>query len=416
MSTAAVAAAKARLRPVERDRPRGARQVPAPRGRGPGVAARRAGRDPRPRAGNAGQAGGRHPGRTADPSFTTVADLIETYPFEEQVGNGLVVREPIGVVGCHHAVELSAEPDRRQGGAGARRRVHGGAQAQRGHAAVRVPVRRDPRRRRLAAGRVQPCVRLRPGGGRSHRCPPRRRHGVASPARPAPESASPSWPRRPSSGSTLELGGKSPNVILDDADIEKAVTAGVAAAYANCGQTCSALTRMLVPRSKLAEAEEVAGHVAESYTVGDPFAEATRARAAGVRGAARTRAGLHREGHRRGRPARDRRSRTARRARARASSCADRVLQRQQRHGHRAGGDLRPGACRSSPTTPRRRRSTSPTTRSTDSPRVSGGRRRRGPARGPQAPQRPGQRERRPLHRADALRRLQAVGQRPRVG
>src|SRR5438270_11921364 len=75
---------------------------------------------------------------------------------------------------------------------------------------------------------------------------------------------------------TLELGGKSPNVILDDADIEKAVTAGVAAAYANCGQTCSALTRMLVPRSKLEEAEAVAGRVAESYTVGDPFADGTK--------------------------------------------------------------------------------------------------------------------------------------------
>src|SRR6201999_3607111 len=45
----------------------------------------------------------------------------------------------------------------------------------------------------------------------------------------------------------LELGGKSPNVILDDADFETAVTDGVAAAYANSGQTCSALTRMIVP-------------------------------------------------------------------------------------------------------------------------------------------------------------------------
>ena len=52
---------------------------------------------------------------------------------------------------------------------------------------------------------------------------------------------------------SLELGGKSPNIILDDADLEKAVTDGVGKAFLNSGQTCSALTRMIVPRSKLAE-------------------------------------------------------------------------------------------------------------------------------------------------------------------
>jgi acyl-CoA reductase-like NAD-dependent aldehyde dehydrogenase len=74
----------------------------------------------------------------------------------------------------------------------------------------------------------------------------------------------------------LELGGKSPNILLDDADFPKAVKAGVGAAYANCGQTCSALTRMIVPRAHLAEVEELARAAAESYTVGDPFDEATR--------------------------------------------------------------------------------------------------------------------------------------------
>jgi acyl-CoA reductase-like NAD-dependent aldehyde dehydrogenase len=74
----------------------------------------------------------------------------------------------------------------------------------------------------------------------------------------------------------LELGGKSPNVILDDADFPTAVKAGVGAAYANSGQTCSALTRMIVPRSRLAEVEQIARETAESYTVGDPFAEGTR--------------------------------------------------------------------------------------------------------------------------------------------
>jgi aldehyde dehydrogenase (NAD+) len=75
---------------------------------------------------------------------------------------------------------------------------------------------------------------------------------------------------------TLELGGKSPNVILDDADLEQAVTDGVGKAFLNSGQTCSALTRMLVPRSKLAEVEAIAKAAAETYTPGDPFGESTR--------------------------------------------------------------------------------------------------------------------------------------------
>jgi aldehyde dehydrogenase (NAD+)/betaine-aldehyde dehydrogenase len=74
----------------------------------------------------------------------------------------------------------------------------------------------------------------------------------------------------------LELGGKSPNVVLDDADLETAVTDGVAKCYLNSGQTCSALTRMLVPRAKLAEAERIAAAVAEGTKVGDPFEEDTR--------------------------------------------------------------------------------------------------------------------------------------------
>lgn len=74
----------------------------------------------------------------------------------------------------------------------------------------------------------------------------------------------------------MELGGKSPNVILDDADLEKAVPDGVAKCFLNSGQTCSALTRMLVPRQRLAEAEEMAKAAAESFTPGDPFEPSTR--------------------------------------------------------------------------------------------------------------------------------------------
>ncbi|MCP5164363.1 MAG: aldehyde dehydrogenase family protein [Pseudomonadales bacterium] len=74
---------------------------------------------------------------------------------------------------------------------------------------------------------------------------------------------------------TQELGGKSPNIILEDADLEKAVTAGVMHMYQNTGQSCNAPSRMLVPRARLAEAEAIAARVTESVKVGDPAAEGT---------------------------------------------------------------------------------------------------------------------------------------------
>jgi acyl-CoA reductase-like NAD-dependent aldehyde dehydrogenase len=74
---------------------------------------------------------------------------------------------------------------------------------------------------------------------------------------------------------TLELGGKSANVILPDADLEKAVAVGVTNCYLNSGQTCTAWTRMLVPRDRLADAERLAAAKAEKYRLGDPLAEGT---------------------------------------------------------------------------------------------------------------------------------------------
>jgi acyl-CoA reductase-like NAD-dependent aldehyde dehydrogenase len=71
----------------------------------------------------------------------------------------------------------------------------------------------------------------------------------------------------------LELGGKSPNVVLDDADLERAVTDGVAKCFLNSGQTCSALTRMIVSREQLEAAERIAAVVAEAFNPGDPFEE-----------------------------------------------------------------------------------------------------------------------------------------------
>jgi acyl-CoA reductase-like NAD-dependent aldehyde dehydrogenase len=74
----------------------------------------------------------------------------------------------------------------------------------------------------------------------------------------------------------VELGGKSPSVVLDDAPLETAVAATVDSCYFNAGQTCSALTRLLVPRGKVKEAELIAVSVAEQYTAGDPLDPQTR--------------------------------------------------------------------------------------------------------------------------------------------
>ena len=71
-----------------------------------------------------------------------------------------------------------------------------------------------------------------------------------------------------------ELGGKSPNVVLDDADFRKAVTAGVRAVMMNSGQSCNAPTRMLVPGARMAEVAAIAKEAAEATTVGDPAGNA----------------------------------------------------------------------------------------------------------------------------------------------
>ena len=72
-----------------------------------------------------------------------------------------------------------------------------------------------------------------------------------------------------------ELGGKSPNVILPDADLARTVPAGVAAAFRNVGQSCSAPTRMIVPRERLEEVERLACEAVSGIVVGDPRSQQT---------------------------------------------------------------------------------------------------------------------------------------------
>jgi aldehyde dehydrogenase (NAD+) len=72
-----------------------------------------------------------------------------------------------------------------------------------------------------------------------------------------------------------ELGGKSPNVLLEDADFERAVKQSVLHVFQNSGQSCNAPTRMLVPAGKMAEVEAIAKRIAETVVVGDPTSEKT---------------------------------------------------------------------------------------------------------------------------------------------
>ncbi len=75
---------------------------------------------------------------------------------------------------------------------------------------------------------------------------------------------------------TLELGGKSACVILDDAPFEKAIPSGARNAMLNSGQTCSAWTRMLVPRARQQEAMDLAATAVNGLKIGDPLDAATR--------------------------------------------------------------------------------------------------------------------------------------------
>ena len=207
-------------------------------------------------------------------AFTIASELADTFEFEDR-SNGLVVREPIGVVGCITPWNYPLN----QIGAKVAYALAAGctvvlkpSEVAPVNAFVLAEILDDigfpPGVFNLVTG-VGPVV------------------GEALAAHPDVDMVSFTGSTRAGKRVAelaaqsvkrvaLELGGKSPNVILDDADFAAAIPAGVGAAYANSGQTCSALTRMIVPRSRLAEVEELARAVAESYTVGDPFADGTR--------------------------------------------------------------------------------------------------------------------------------------------
>ncbi len=160
-----------------------------------------------------------------------------------------------------------------------------------------------------------------------------------------------------------ELGGKSPNVILEGADLTKAVTGGVMHMFNNSGQSCNAPSRMIVPLSKMKEVAAIAKGVADKTKAGDPRARRHHHRPRGQPRPVGQDPGADPEGHRGRRHAGGRRSRSAG-GRQQGLLCPpDHLRRRHQRHDDRARGNLRAGARRSSAPRTRPTRSRSPTTR-----------------------------------------------------
>ena len=208
-------------------------------------------------------------------TFASMPQLLGEVPWDEQVGNSLVVREPVGVVGAItpwnyplHQIAAKVAP----------------AMAA-GCTVVLKPSQVAPLNALLLAEVIDE-VGL-PGGvfnlvtGRGSVVGEALAEhadvdmisftGSTAAGRRVSEVASGTVKRV-----ALELGGKSPNVILDDADLQRAVIDGVGKCFLNSGQTCSALTRMLVPRSHLQEVEQIAQSAAEQFKPGDPFDDDTR--------------------------------------------------------------------------------------------------------------------------------------------
>jgi acyl-CoA reductase-like NAD-dependent aldehyde dehydrogenase len=202
--------------------------------------------------------------------FMCMPEVVEQTAWEEQVGNSLVVKEPVGVVGAitpwnYPLHQLSAK-------------VAPALAA--GCTVVSKPSEVTPLTAFLLAeiidevGLPPGVFNLVPGYGQTV--------GEALVAHPGIDMISFTGSTRAgrrigelASQSVkrvaLELGGKSPNVILDDADLLTAIPDGLGKCFLNSGQTCSALTRMLVPRARLEEVEQIAAGTLPHLKVGDPL-------------------------------------------------------------------------------------------------------------------------------------------------
>ena len=208
-------------------------------------------------------------------NFANYAKILREFSFEQRVGNSIVVRDPVGVVGAVtpwnyplHQIALKVAPALAAG-----------------CTVVLKPSEVAPFNAFLLAdviesvGLPKGVFNLVTGTGAQAGEALVKHPGVdmisftgsTRAGKRISELASQSVKRV-----ALELGGKSASVILDDADIAAAVKGTVNGCYLNSGQTCTALTRMLVPESKYEEAAKAATEVAKSFSVGDPLSESTR--------------------------------------------------------------------------------------------------------------------------------------------
>jgi aldehyde dehydrogenase (NAD+) len=199
----------------------------------------------------------------------TTLEVLKTYPFEERLGSAMIVREPVGVVGmitpwnwplnqiaCKVAPALAA-----------------------GCTMILKPSENTPSSALIFAeildeagvpkgvfnlvnglgGEVGAAMSAHPGiDMMSFTGSTRAGIDVAQRAAPTVKRV------------TQELGGKSPNIILEDAELSKSIAGGTAHCFNNSGQSCNAPTRMLVPLAKMKEAAAIAKGVADKAKVGDP--------------------------------------------------------------------------------------------------------------------------------------------------
>lgn len=208
-------------------------------------------------------------------TFGSMQGLLDSFPFEEQIGNSLVVREPVGVVAAItpwnyplHQVAAKVAPALAAGCTV----VLKPSEVAPLSAFILADVIHEVG---LPAGVFNLVTGLGPEVGEALVANPDvdmiSFTGSTRAGKRVGEVAAATVKRV-----SLELGGKSACVILDDADLAQAVKGGINSALLNSGQTCIAQTRILVPRDKLAEVEKLAADHAETFTLGDPLADGTR--------------------------------------------------------------------------------------------------------------------------------------------
>jgi aldehyde dehydrogenase (NAD+) len=212
-------------------------------------------------------------------SFNTAAQLAENYEYETQLGNSVIRREPVGVVGAitpwNYPLHQVAAKVAYAIAAGCTVVLKPSEVAPL-DAFILAEVIHDAG---LPAGVFNLVVGTGPVVGEAIVRNPQidmvSFTGSTRAGKRVAELAAQSLKRV-----ALELGGKSANVLLDDLDdaaFEKAVRDGVGKCYINQGQTCTALTRMLVPESRVADAERIAADEVEAnYQPSDPFADGAR--------------------------------------------------------------------------------------------------------------------------------------------